>query len=351
MKIIHVSPMYFPTLGGAELHLKELSESLAARGHEVTVLTANVRNPWELWHGTFGELPEGEIINGVNVLRFHPSGKILGALLRKWLQLRGGYRSVRMLFGKDGFEMLLEKPLTVQLVPFLARCQADIVMSMNWRWATSYHTHLAGKIRRFPLVGVPLFHTEEKWSERHVYPKMLSACDAVVVNTTHEAEFARKRGAGRVEIAGVGIRPELFANRNGRHMRERYKLGSTPVVGFVGRQEANKGVSKLVEAMRTVWQWNPEVRLILAGHQSSKHKDHSIQTAINDLQDAERQRIIRMNDFAEKDKASLYDSIDVLAVPSFAESFGIVYLEAWLCQKPVIGARIGSTDFLSECAT
>jgi glycosyltransferase involved in cell wall biosynthesis len=31
-------------------------------------------------------------------------------------------------------------------------------------------------------------------------------------------------------------------------------------------------------------------------------------------------------------------------MPSKEDSFGIVYLEAWLCRKPVIGARIGSTQ-------
>src|SRR5690349_23815671 len=30
-------------------------------------------------------------------------------------------------------------------------------------------------------------------------------------------------------------------------------------------------------------------------------------------------------------------------MPSVAESFGIAYLEAWMCRKPVIGGRVGST--------
>jgi glycosyltransferase involved in cell wall biosynthesis len=30
-------------------------------------------------------------------------------------------------------------------------------------------------------------------------------------------------------------------------------------------------------------------------------------------------------------------------MPSIGESFGIAYLEAWMCGKPVIGANVGST--------
>ena len=56
MRILHVSPMYFPVLGGAELHLKEISEGLAARGHDVTVLTTNTGHSWDLWDAKPGNL-------------------------------------------------------------------------------------------------------------------------------------------------------------------------------------------------------------------------------------------------------------------------------------------------------
>ena len=53
---------------------------------------------------------------------------------------------------------------------------------------------------------------------------------------------------------------------------------------------------------------------------------------------------MKINEFHEKDKASLHDAFDVFALPSTEESFGIVYLEAWMCRKPVIGGRISSTQ-------
>ena len=42
-----------------------------------------------------------------------------------------------------------------------------------------------------------------------------------------------------------------------------------------------------------------------------------------------------------QDKRDLFAATTALAVPSRIDSFGIVYLEAWACGKPVIGARAG----------
>jgi glycosyltransferase involved in cell wall biosynthesis len=96
--------------------------------------------------------------------------------------------------------------------------------------------------------------------------------------------------------------------------------------------------------MKIVWQWNAEVRLIIAGHQSTEHQDLAVQSTIDQLTAAEKCRLVRISKFEEAEKPSLYDAFDVFALPSIGESFGLAYLEAWLCQKPVIGARIGSTQ-------
>ena len=348
MKILHISPTYPPVLGGAELHMKELSEGLASRGHEVTVLTVNARSTRDFFSDVHGDLAEAEVINGVKIVRLNKDGETLGLCMNQWLRLPGGWRSLRFAFGESGLEMLLARPQSIQLIPYLIRSQADIVMAMNWFLPPAYHTYLARKLRDFVFVGAPLFHTSEAWSHRQIYRKMLASCSAVVANTAHEEKFIRAHGANRVEVAGVGIHPVLFARRNGGEIRARYALGNAPVVGFVGRQEGNKGVVQLVEAMEMVWQWNPEVRLVLAGHRSSEHQDIKVETAIARLSASQRQRLIRINQFEDKEKPSLYDAFDVFALPSTGESFGLAYLEAWMCQKPVIGARIGSTQCVIE---
>lgn len=56
MKILRISLTYAPVLGGAELHMKALSEGLTARGHDVTVLTANAGSLMDLFRGIHGGL-------------------------------------------------------------------------------------------------------------------------------------------------------------------------------------------------------------------------------------------------------------------------------------------------------
>jgi len=343
MRILHISPFYFPASGGAELHLKRLSEGLVSRGHEVTVLTANARS---VWSPICGNLPQVEVLNGVKVRRLAPDGGMWGWALRSWQQMPGGYRSSRLLFGKDGVDLVCGHPSLVQLIPYLVGVRADIVTSANWYWPPAYHTYLARKLKQFTLVSIPLLHSAEAWCHRSIHKDMLEQCDAVVVNTPHEANFVQEQTRARVEVAGVGIDPGLFEHRNGAEIRARYGLGTFPIVGFVGRQAVSKGAATVVRAMQAVWRWNNEVRLVLAGFRADRDKE--VESLINGLARFERERIVRIDDFPERDKASLYDSFDVFALPSIAESFGIAYLEAWMCKKPVIGARIGSTQYVID---
>jgi glycosyltransferase involved in cell wall biosynthesis len=343
MRIVHVTPMYFPSIGGCELHIQKLSEGLASRGHKVTVLTANVRNIQELANGIFGGLPDEEVIGAVKVQRFRPNGGVLGSVLKSWYcHVRGGYRSLALLLGKEGVEVFLESPALIQLIPHLVATRMDIMATVNWNYTPAYHAYLARKLKKFILVGIPLFHTAETWCNRPVYKQMLANCDAVVVNTACEASFVREQAATRAEVFGVGVEPSAFEHRDGRAIRARYGLGNYPVVGFVGRSDLNKGVILLLQAMRRVLEWNREVRFVLAGPRAGRRKE--VETFIAGFTEFQRERIVMIDDFPEKDKASIYDSFDVFVLPSTGESFGIAYLEAWMCFKPVIGARIGPTQ-------
>jgi glycosyltransferase involved in cell wall biosynthesis len=55
-----------------------------------------------------------------------------------------------------------------------------------------------------------------------------------------------------------------------------------------------------------------------------------------------------MTDFSEAQKPALLAASDIFVLPSEAESFGIAFVEAWACRRPVIGARMGAVASLID---
>ena len=338
MRIVHVTPGYWPGVGGTETHVQRVSEGLAARGHHVTVLT--IRG-----HGATEALaPLGsELVNSVHVIRFAEN-----VLLERLVRLRGAYRLLGALKRQHQARMILRGPLSLLLFLKLLRCNADIVGVFGWaKYLLPWKVCLAKRIRRWQVVGIPLFHTEEAWSREAVFPPLVSLCDAIITNTDHEKQFVEEHVSRQVRIlvGGVGIDSDAFSGRDAEQIRTRYHMGTGPVVGYVGRMVASKGVAELIKAMRVVWRWHPDALLVLAGPppRGKRRADRRVVQTLSGLSAAERAHVLLLGEFHERDKASLFESFDVFAMPSTGESFGIAYLEAWMCRKPVIGASVGST--------
>ena len=164
--------------------------------------------------------------------------------------------------------------------------------------------------------------------------------------TEHEKQFVQKRSTrDHAHVIGAGVDPRAFAAADGGDIRRRYGVGDAPLVGFVGRLTTPKGVLTLLHAMTRVWAEAPNARLLLAGA-APAHAGHArdeVTEALAALPAVDRARVIVVRDFSDAEKASLFDALDVFAMPSIAESFGISYKsQAWMRKKAVIGSRIGS---------
>ncbi len=341
LHILQVTPTYAPCVGGAERLLQAVSERLAARGHDVTVFAFNGSTQPEVVSARGGNLPAVERIAAVRVRRFSPDAAA-GRALRWWSRQPGGWRSASAVLG-DGLGMALRRPNPIRLVPAILRERADVVVSANWIWPAAYAAHLARRLRRFPLVGVPIFHISRPWSRSPLFERMLRACDATIALTAAERQFITETGAhGPVEVAGAGIDAERYRGVDGAALRARLGLGDRLVVGFIGRQDPLKGATTLIAAMRNLWERGRDVVLLLAGQ--SAHRSPEVDAALACLKPADRARVVLLDDFTERDAPSVPAVCDVVAVPSVEEAFGLVYLEAWMCGRPVIGARIPSSS-------
>jgi glycosyltransferase involved in cell wall biosynthesis len=348
MRILHVTPAYSPWERGAERHVRQVAEHLAARGHQVMVLTNNVATEHDLARCINSGLPERERISGVAVTRVPVNPGIAAAALKRWQRLKGGYRSLSYLFSPSGLQLLSWAPQNLNLISSIFHSDADVIVTWNWFWAPAYHAYLARKFRRFVLLGVPLFHTAEAWVQRPIFDRMIRAYDGFIVNTAYEKEFilGRMPSARRITVIGPGVDPNVFALRNGAEFRRRHSLEQSPLVGYVGNISSQKGADTLLQAMPVVWQWDKDVRLVLGGYPSRKFDE--IDRIYRNFPPAERERISLLSNLSEDEKVDLYDAVDVFALPSTGDSFGISYLEAWMCRKAVIGCRIGSTASVIE---
>lgn len=341
MRIVHITPDYHPVRGGGELYVKEASERLAARGHDVTVLAMNSRGTSD---ADGRSLPREQVIGGVRVRRLNNWYTVH----QRILAIRGSQRALCLVLGDDRFRMLSVSPWSPLAFFLTLRARADVVAVFNWyHGSLAYQTAAARDLGRFAFVGVPLLHTERPWAHSALLGQVLSRCDAVATMTGHERTFVEHRSAQPlVRVVGAGVDPESFARVDGAGLRRELGLGDEPIVGYVGRMSATKGVITLVAAMKQLWQQRPSVRLLLAGSglPPGPGGDADVRGALDSLTAAERSRVVTIASLTDEMKPSVFDALDVFAMPSVAESFGIAYLEAWMCRKPVVGARIPATE-------
>ena len=98
-----------------------------------------------------------------------------------------------------------------------------------------------------------------------------------------------------------------------------------------------KGVINLIDAMKKVWTKHSDVKLLLIGSSSP-----DFDSFFSDLSQEYQKRILDLGVVNETEKNEALSACDIFVLPSKSESFGLVYIEAWMHSKPVIGCKIKS---------
>lgn len=336
MRLLHLCPRYQPSVGGSERYMQILSEGLAARGHDVTVLTTDSLDHDGIFHAELRHhrVPP-EFAGGVKIVRCPAPHS--GPRCRALDEATARYPSFAC-------ERILE------YVDRVTPGEFDLVHVACFPFANLLHAaDVAAGRARCPMMMTPFAHTHPLLA-RHFQQSVLrhyaQRADVILCQTDHEADFLAAWDVPRERLMGFGLSAEPRPTTRGRptRLRSKYGLGNEPIVAHLASNSRLKGTETIVEIAQRFDKG--EVMFVIAGN-PSEHFQRKWQS----LSDSQRGNVRLLGLVDEQDKCDLLEAMAVLAVPSIAESFGIVYLEAWQHRSPVIAADYGPTGELVDHGT
>lgn len=178
---------------------------------------------------------------------------------------------------------------------------------------------------------------------------IVASADALTANTTDEAFELRRHYAarpGQIMVVPPGVDLQTFHPCD--QPKSRAQLGvpqDAQVILFVGRIQPLKAPDVLIRAVAELARRDPgrrdRLQLIIIGSPSGP--DAAWSQSLAPL--AESLGVADLVSFrphsARADLFRWYCVSDVVGVPSYSESFGLVALEAQACGRPVVAAGVG----------
>ncbi|MDI6856338.1 MAG: glycosyltransferase family 4 protein [Candidatus Thermoplasmatota archaeon] len=339
MRIAHVVQRYLPAqLTGSEIYMQCISEGLAKRGHKVTVLTSNAYDLISLRNSAQGHLlPIGiSKVNNVKVVRFrvHSYFSTAAGILHKVFHASP--------FGSKTLDDVLATmalgPIMPGLYFHLLGEDYDLVHATPQPLANVLIAWSAAQRHHLPFVCTPQFHFELPYYYNEAFKTLFRCSDAIIACTNIERRKIIELGvpSSKIFVVPRGIEPKEY-EVSSNSFRKRYRLEDALIVLYAGTKAYDKGAIHVLKAMEIVQRRRKDVVLVAIGLNTSEWGEHKrkVSNGIN---------ILDLGYVDEREKREAFSACDIFVMPSRADAFGIAYLEAWACGKPVIGAGSGATQ-------
>ena len=343
MRIAHFIQRYPPALGGSEAYFARLSRFLAAAGDQVTVFTTTALDLSAFWSRRGRCLSPGACIeDGVEVRRYQPSFRFPG---RRYL-----LKPLSMLPWLSMKRMLMPcSPMPWRMWTDAAglRCAFDIVhaSAFPYSWPLACGLRLARRLR-VPFALTPFMHMgdpedpRDRTRREYTSQALISlarAADLVFVQT--DAEYGAMRDAGVAPeclcLAGLGVDRQECTGGDRRRARSTWgvRIDET-VVGHLANNSQEKGTVDLLLAANEAWRRGHRFVVVLAGPEMPNFARfwRTFEP---------RGQVVRLGMLDDVQKRDFFAGLDLFALPSRSDSFGLVLLEAWTNGVPNIVYRAG----------
>jgi glycosyltransferase involved in cell wall biosynthesis len=166
---------------------------------------------------------------------------------------------------------------------------------------------------------------------------LLREADVVFVQTEPERDALLGLGFPdrQLVLQGLGVDPAECTGGDRSGTRRAWGVGESDVViGHLANLSEEKGSVDLLRAADIAWRNGESFRIVLAGPQMPNFARYW-----NDF--PWRDRVQCLGVLSEEEKRAFFAGIDVFALPSRSDSFGLVLLEAWANGVPNIAYRAG----------
>ncbi len=315
MRILIVLTYFQPHKSGLTVYAVRQAIALAARGHNVTVLTSRY-DP---------VLPEEEWIEGVRVVRLPVAFRLSKGVIMPGMPIMAW-----QLIGQSDIINLHVPQVDAALVALLAKLRRRPVV-------LTYHCDLrmpAGVINRLAGWVAYLANRVSAW-----------LADVVVHNTRDFAEHSPflRSYLHKLQVVQPPIVVDPVSENDIADFRK--KLGLKPgqaVIGMMARLATEKGVEYLVEAMPDILDEVPDAMVIFVGEYLNVFGEEAYRDKLLPLIEELSDHWTFLGVVSEHEKAVFFHVCDVLVLPSLnsTESFGMVQVEAMTCGTVVVATDL-----------
>ena len=310
--------------GGMSVYIRELARQLGSRGHWIDIYT-----------------------------------RLNGSKHNQIIDLYENVRLIHLSAGNNGHVSKLA--LYYYLSEFL-RALEQFKQQENLHYDLIHsHYWLSGRLgswlqERWNLPHIVMFHTlgtvkniagvadQEPDLRIATEKKLAKTCQRILAPTATEKNNLLTyydAQAGKIGVVPCGVNLDLFQPIDRAAARQRLGFDDNEsIVLYVGRFDPIKGIDRLLEAM-THLRHHRRLRLVIVGGDGPDTPEYQ-----NLQKLARRLGIQNMVTFVgrieQKHLPPYYSAADILVVPSYYESFGLVGLESLACGTPVVATEVGA---------
>lgn len=313
MKILTVLTYYRPHTSGLTIYAERLAEALAARGHDVTVLTSHFDKT----------TPSEEIVNCVRIVRVPVWFRISKGVIMPTL----GLLAWKYVGACD--------VLHLHLPQFDAPGFALRAKLLGKKSIITYHCDLklpTGIFNRIVNTVVNI----QNWLA-------VTFVDQVITYTQDYADHSEFLSNFKQKLTPI-LPPVILPEVDQDALKAYSSRKSGKVIGMATRFASEKGIEVLLGALPAVFEKYPEARVLFAGQYNDVMGEESYYARLGP--EIEKYKIDGKWEFLgtlnPAQMNAFYQQLNVLVVPSLnsTEAFGLVQIEAMMNSVPCIASAL-----------